>query len=167
MYEVPGMKLIPQQKNMSCWYASAQMVIQWQREQTLATWADHPDPSQVNQAVQWEIANNGIVNPRVLQLAKFLGLRSVPPMTLTLAALEGYMRTYGPLWTNGKAHIVVVAGIDGQKLKVYDPWPVGKGKVEWRSLTGWYFGNDAVPAGDPDSSRDTGADVEATFLYHP
>jgi len=26
-YLVPGMKLIPQDKNMSCWYASAMMLV--------------------------------------------------------------------------------------------------------------------------------------------
>src|ERR1700688_4458131 len=32
-YEVPGMTLIPQKLTMSCWYASAQMLIQWRQDQ--------------------------------------------------------------------------------------------------------------------------------------
>ena len=32
-YTVPGMTLIPQAMTMSCWYASAQMVIKWKEEQ--------------------------------------------------------------------------------------------------------------------------------------
>ena len=43
MYMVSGMTLIPQQKNMACWYASAQMVITWARNAAQATLADHAD----------------------------------------------------------------------------------------------------------------------------
>jgi hypothetical protein len=46
-------------------------------------------------------------------------------------------------------------------VKVYDPWPPNIGKIEWRSLVTWYaFGTSA-------STRDTGRDVEAVFLYVP
>ena len=48
MYLVPGMKLIAQQKNMSCWYASAQMVIQWKRGQTLQTSSNLADLTQTD-----------------------------------------------------------------------------------------------------------------------
>jgi hypothetical protein len=169
MYQVPGMILIAQTKNMGCWYASAQMLIQWKRAREMATLEGQSDPSEVAQVVQWEVANNGVINPRILNLAKFLGLRSIPPMSVTLPELEGYLRRYGPLWTNGKAHIVVIAGVDpaAQKVLVYDPWPQGKGRIEWRSFPGWYLGNAPMAPGDPDSSRDIGSDVEATFLYHP
>ena len=73
---------------------------------------------------------------------------------------------WGPLWTNGKRHIVVIAGLRGDEtvgyeVKVYDPWP-GNG-VTWRSLDGWYTGFNPGPNGA--SSRDTGSDVEAVFLH--
>jgi hypothetical protein len=79
------------------------------------------------------------------------------------------LRRHGPLWTNGKGHIVVIDGVDATSgmVHVLDPWPPRHGKIEWRSYSEWYIGN--VPVGDdePDSSRDVGLDVEATFLYHP
>jgi Papain-like cysteine protease AvrRpt2 len=33
-YEVPGMTHIKQNMTMSCWYASAQMLIQWRQDKT-------------------------------------------------------------------------------------------------------------------------------------
>ena len=87
-------------------------------------------------------------------------------MSPTPQAIQGWLQQYGPLWVNGKAHIVVVAGIDGMKVKVYDPWPQGVGRVDWRSLKDWYVGG-ANPAGQPNSTRDTSADVPVVFLYCP
>ena len=169
MYRVLGITLIPQKNNSSCWYASPQMLIQWKRFASLATLVNHPDPSQVSQIVAWEVARNGLINPRVLKMAELLGLRSIPPLSPTLQMLEAHLRRYGPLWTNGKGHIVVIAGADQQagNVLVYDPWPPGIGKIEWRSFAGWYLGGTPPGPTDPDSSGDTGPDVEATFLYHP
>jgi hypothetical protein len=169
MYEVPKMVLIPQKNNTSCWYASAQMLIQWKRSTSFFTFAKHPDPSQVGQIRMWEIAGNGLVNPRILVMAKLLGLKSIPPLNISLGMLEDYLRHYGPLWTNGKEHIVVIAGVDqaNGKVLVYDPWKPNVGKVEWRSFSGWYLGGTPPGPTDPDSSQDSGQNVPATFLYHP
>jgi hypothetical protein len=78
------------------------------------------------------------------------------------------LRHYGPLWTNGKKHIVVIAGIrqtpgGAFKVKVYDPWP-GNG-IGWRTLADWDTGFN--PGTQGASSRDTGAGVEAVFLRAP
>jgi hypothetical protein len=126
----------------------------------MMTLADHPDPSQVPMTATWEINNNGIMNPQIVQLAKALGLEMVPPMSPSLSYLRRLLEQKGPLWTNGKSHIVVIAGIDetANRLYVYDPAPVGVGKIEWRGAD-WYVGNSV-------SSRDTGKDVQAVFLYH-
>jgi hypothetical protein len=107
--------------------------------------------------------NAGILNPQIVPMAKRLGLRAVPPLSPSLGTLERWLRNYGPLWVNGKSHIVVIAGINTATLevKVYDPWPPKVGKIEWRSLVNWYaFGTSA-------STRDTGPDVETVFLYVP
>jgi ABC-type bacteriocin/lantibiotic exporter with double-glycine peptidase domain len=162
MYVVPGMKLIPQTKNMSCWYASAQMLVNWKRQRLQMTLAKNPDPSEIRETVTWEVSNQGIVNPQVVRLANVLGLRTVPPMTPSGDYLESLLRQYGPLWTNGKTHVVVISGIDQtqNRLQVYDPSPIGAGKVDWRPYT-WY--SDGVSP----SSRDTSKDVNAVFLYHP
>lgn len=74
----------------------------------------------------------------------------------------GLLRLYGPLWTNGTSHIVVIGGVDvvSKRIKVFDPWPVGKGKIEWRPYRRYLSGGQS-------DSRDTSLDVQAVFLYHP
>ena len=98
-----------------------------------------------------------------MPMAKRLGLRAIPPMSPTTDTLLGWLRMYGPLWVNGKSHIVVISGIntDTLQVQVHDPAPVNKGRVEWRSLRTWYA------SGASSSTRDTGPDVETVFLYVP
>ncbi|RUQ33014.1 MAG: hypothetical protein EKK68_04625 [Candidatus Competibacteraceae bacterium] len=162
-YEVSGMTLIPQTLTMSCWYASAQMLIRWKTDQKQMSLANLVPPELDAASQKIRDANTGIQNSDILIMAKRLGLRAVPPMSPSPAALLQWLRQYGPLWVNGKTHIVVIAGIDDalKKVKVYDPGPVNVGKIEWRSLQDWYVGGGSV------SSRDTGKDVEAVFLYCP
>ncbi len=162
-YEVPGMTLIPQKLTMSCWYASAQMLIQWRQDQVQQSIAGLVPPDLDAQCVAIRDGNSGIQNPQIVPMAKRLGLQAVPPLSPTPETLEKWLQVYGPLWVNGKTHIVVIAGIDTENLmvKVYDPGPVNIGKVEWRSLETWYAFGTSV------SSRDTGRDVETVFLYVP
>ncbi len=162
-YEVPGMSLIPQKMTMSCWYASTQMLIQWRQDKVQQSLAWLVPPELDAQCAKIRDGNSGIQNPQIIPMAKRLGLTAVPPMSPTPEAMERWLRMYGPLWVNGKNHIVVIAGIDTARLmvKVYDPWPPNIGKIEWRSLVTWYaFGTSA-------STRDTGRDVETVFLYVP
>ena len=163
------MQLITQKNNASCWFASAQMLIQWKRSVNAETLVGYRDPSEVKKVVTWEVAGQGLINPNVLRMAKLLGLKSIPPTCMALATLESYLRSYGPLWTNGKEHIVVIAGVDetAGTLLVYDPWPPNTGKIEWRSFLDWYLGGMPPGPNDPDSSQDSGKRVRATFLYHP
>jgi ABC-type bacteriocin/lantibiotic exporter with double-glycine peptidase domain len=160
-YEVPGMTLIPQTKTMSCWYASAQMLVKWRqdKDQQSQAWLVPPDLDA--ECALLRDVNSGIQNPQILQMAKRIGLKAVPPMSPTPEGLLSMLTTYGPLWVNGKTHIVVIAGIDtnAKQVKVYDPWP-GNG-IGWRSLAGWYV------SGNSPSRRDTGRDVQAVFLYIP
>ena len=162
-YEVPGMTLIPQKMTMSCWYASAQMLITWRQDrvQQSLPWLVPPDLDA--QCVAIRDGNAGLQNPQIVAMAKRIGLRAVPPLSPLPETLEDWLSTYGPLWVNGKTHIVVIAGIDTATLmvKVYDPWPPGVGRVEWRSLVTWYA------FGTSPSTRDTGRDVETVFLYVP
>lgn len=163
-YIVPGMTLIPQGLNMSCWYASAQMLINWKMEQRQQSMAGLIPPDLDAECAKIRDANGGIQNPEILKMAKRLGLKAIPPMTPTVESLEKWLKFYGPLWVNGTSHIVVIAGIGTflgtTYLLIYDPWPVNVGKVEWRSLN-WYLSGGQV------DSRDTSAGVEAVFLYVP
>lgn len=164
-YEVPGVQLIVQDKTMACWFASAMMVLDWAER-----YRPNPFRNQCTAIDQQTIAlyqaNQGCTNAQILPLARRLGLVPVPPMSPSVEGLERWLRSWGPLWTNGTKHIVVIAGLRGDArtgydVKVYDPWP-GIG-IEWRSLSGWYAGFNPGPRSA--SSRDTGADVEAVFLH--
>ena len=79
-YMVPNMKLIPQDKNMSCWYASGEMIIEWRREQTKMCETAHPLPGQVEAWKTLYNDNTGISNDKILKYASALGLRAVPPL---------------------------------------------------------------------------------------
>ncbi|MCP1831635.1 MULTISPECIES: papain-like cysteine protease family protein [unclassified Bradyrhizobium] len=166
IYEVQGVKLIVQDKDMACWFASAMMVLNWKEQYR----PGNAHQCSANDRVTIELykANNGIQNHQIIPLARRLGLVHVPPMSPTIDALAGWLRSYGPLWTNGTRHIVVIAGIrktvhGDYEVKVYDPGP-GIG-VEWRTLSGWYTGFDA--GRNSVSSRDTGPDVQTVFLHAP
>jgi len=159
-YIVPGMTLIPQTKAMACWYASAQMLITWRREHTRSCEVGIVDPSEDSSCGAMWSADGGISDAQIVGLAKSLGLEVIPPMSFTEAALEGWLRDYGPLWVNGTTHIVVIAGVANGAALVYDPWPINVGNVSWRSLTDWYeFGGAA-------DSRDVNTNT-GVLLYVP
>ena len=165
-YIVPDMKLVTQDKTMSCWFASGRMLIQWRRRRSRMSDAAHPDPSQVRRWGLLYDQNPGIVNAQIPAFADALGLRMVPPMSPTPQGLLNLLMVYGPLWVNGKSHITVIAGIrdTGGELEVlvFDPDPAYAFKQagEWRSLRDWYVL-------DPSSGRDSANDVQTVFLYVP
>lgn len=166
MYVVEGMKLIPQNQTMSCWYASAQMLINWRMEKSQMSFANLVPPELDAECVKIRDANGGINNPQIIKMAKRIGLVAIPPMSPTPQTIENWLQTYGPLWVNGKTHIVVIAGIKNTssteyELKVYDPSPVNVGRIDWRSLTDWYAMGSSV------STRDSSSSVETVFLHCP
>ena len=156
-YIVEKMKLIPQAKGNSCWYASAQMLINWKQETLGMSLPITPETDA--ECIKIRDADKGIYNPAIIKMAKRLGLKAVPPMSPTPSAIESWLINYGPLWVNGKSHIVVISGIrGGNEVQVHDPSPVNVGKVDWRTLSGWYTGNSV-------DARDTSSDVETVFLH--
>lgn len=163
-YIVQGMTLIPQKLSDSCWYASAQMLINWKQEQRQQSIATLVPPELDAECVKIRDDNKGILNPQILKMAKRIGLKGVPPMSPTPDAIQDWLKMYGPLWVNGISHIVVIAGIMnfpsfGYYLLIYDPSPVNVGNISWRSLS-WYVGSNV-------DSRDTSSSVETVFLYVP
>lgn len=165
-YVVRGIKLITQDMRMSCWYASAQMLIQWRRETTNMTETIHPDPSELLLSKFLYVADNGITNPQIAGFAARHGLRMVKPMSLQPEAIRDLLQRHGPLWVNGKEHITVIAGIrDTQgslEVLVFDPSPkyAAWTSGQWRAMREWYVL-------DSHSGRDTASDVETVFLYLP
>lgn len=161
-YIVKNMTLIPQALRSSCWYASAQMLITWKQDQRQQSMKGLIPPDLDAECRKIRDDNKGMVNKQILTMAFRLGLEAIPPMTPTTATIEYWLTRYGPLWVNGKTHIVVIAGIMdipilGVCLLIYDPWPVCIGKIDWRSIS-WYLGSGK-------SSRDTRQNVETVFLH--
>jgi hypothetical protein len=161
------MKHISQTKTMACWYASAEMVVWWKRNATHSTNAAVWDPKEdpVSKTI-WR-SNTGLTNPQIVAFAQRLGLRQIPPQSPTPKLIKNWLMQYGPLWVNGKTHIVVIAGIKDEetadpKVLVYDPgFPSNNPMAtQWRSLAGWYVGNMV-------DSRDTAGNVQTIFLYNP
>jgi ABC-type bacteriocin/lantibiotic exporter with double-glycine peptidase domain len=125
-YSIPDVPLVTQSKNMACWYASAQMLVQWRRSRLRQSERNHPDPSEVP-ALQAEfLSNDGLPTKKILELAKSLGLRDVAPSTPSPGAIASLLKQCGPLWFAGlhpSGHVVVITGITADDIEVNDPWP--------------------------------------------
>lgn len=163
-YTVPAFVHIAQDKTMSCWFASAQMLIQWKRKRTQMTDQRHPDPSETDKWSKLYTDNTGITNGRIRDFARDMGFAYVPPMSPTPEAILGWLRSFGPLWVNGVKHITVIAGIRGPRedtdVLVLDPGNKSEVNGSWRNLRQWYVL-------DKHSGRDTANEVEAVFLRLP
>ena len=158
-YEVPDMELIPQRHTMSCWYASARMLLNWKANSNKAPRNMTTIPEELDRRSRSiRDSNSGIGNPEVMRLASRLGLVAIPPISVTSNVINEWLQEFGPLWVNGTTHIVVIAGERGGDVKVYDPAPMNVGKVEWRSYEKWYEGS-AV------DSRDISSGVQTVFLH--
>src|SRR5947209_272710 len=118
-YVVDNVPLIPQDLGMACWYASAQMLIQWRRNLTQSTEAAFADPSELDSTVALYKANNGIPFTQMIDFGQRLGLQAIPPSSPTMDAVAGWLQYYGPIWTAGLkvtptasyGHVVVILGI--------------------------------------------------------
>ena len=88
------------------------MLVKWRQDRAGQTLAWLVPPELDKECAALRDANFGIANPQIVAMAKRIGLKAVPPMSPTTEALASWLRIHGPLWTNGKTHIVVIAGID-------------------------------------------------------
>jgi hypothetical protein len=162
-YMVPNVPLIAQDNKNACWYAAAQMLIQWKRNRTLSTLPKHPDPSQVPAAVSVHNKELRLSYSSDIHFAKVLGLVAIPAQTLELNTIRELLVRYGPLWTGGQDHVVVIVGVNERfdRVYVHDPSPINAGQKEWRSYTDWFiFGNTPSSIGKK-------PDYEVSFMYHP
>src|SRR5438105_160207 len=130
-YEVPNLTLIPQDKTLSCWYASAQMLLQWRRNSRQMTEASLSDPSEVPEYIRMHAANDAIPWVQIRQFARDLGLVPLPLMSPTSQTILDWLRRYGPIWADGVkftargsyGHVVVIGGIatDPDRILILDP----------------------------------------------
>lgn len=161
-YVVPSMKLIPQDKTMSCWYASGQMLINWRQQKTQSCEIAHPDPSMVKKWGKLYDDNPGINNGQIREFARDLGLKMVGAMTPTPAYIAELLRRHGPLWVNGKTHITVIAGIrttgTSVEVLVFDPAKPHLPNGAWHEFYN-HYGLTAH------TSLDAGPTAETSMLY--
>ncbi|GEM_PF-1760155 len=109
--------MIRQEKNMSCWHASARMLWGFKYRQSINPMGN-----------TFHAKKHGVSPAQFIILARELGLDSVPQinMSYSWAAVAELLRSHGPLWAAGywygAPHIIVVTGVDPDgTLYVNDP----------------------------------------------
>jgi N-acetylmuramoyl-L-alanine amidase len=127
-WEVP---LVPQVTGMSCWAAAAAMLIGWRDSM-------HVDPEQVARACgRWAEYRDGLEVGDVGGFAAAWQLIAERPGAIDARQLHRLLTAYGPLWVGEASpglHVVVVTGMvgdgsdNGTRLRILDPWPVGRGE---------------------------------------
>lgn len=141
-YEVPNLVLIPQDKSMACWFASARMLIEWRRNTLQMSEINLLDPTQVPQYMHMYLSNDGIPWALIRQFARDLGLVSLPLMSPTSETILHWLYNYGPIWVDGSnvsgdGHVVVVGGIamNPNRILILDPAPLNVGKRRWHPMS--------------------------------
>lgn len=136
-YNVP---LIPQEANRTCWYACAQMIVRYHRDQAQATTIAGMEVDQPEVTAQIRSVNVGLLPRLAEQVARATHLR-MEFVSPTPDRLQDLLTRFGPLWYGGNvrgyrsvgsgAHVVVLTGIrrdvSGNEVLINDPWPVGGG----------------------------------------
>jgi len=162
-FEVQGLDLIPQRYDNSCWYACARMILNWKDNRQQGVCTDNPEELDGLSQTMMRI-NSPIFNNQILSFARRLDFSYLPPTGVTLGQVGNMLRMYGPLWLCGDGHIVVIAGIDGDSLKVYDPSPVNIGNVDWWPFDVMFSPNLGSVVSSP-ARLNTSTTAVATFLY--
>jgi hypothetical protein len=117
--------LINQLTNMSCWAASAAMVVGWRDRLSI-------DPAAIaSGAGDWSAYANGLDPADIPTLADAWKLTQEPPQSYTLDGLRDLIEAKGPLWVGAAVpglHAIVVTGVygdgsvDNTFVRINDPW---------------------------------------------
>lgn len=109
-----NVQLIPQTSNMSCWAASAAMLVSWRDSISID---DRTIAAGIN---YWTQYLDGL-DPEDVHMFRAWGLVEETPQSFTVEAFRGMLENYGPLWVAADAdpgqavaaHVRVVTGING------------------------------------------------------
>src|SRR4051794_24566099 len=115
-YTVQGLRLVPQSPQMACWYAAAQMLVQWRRNRFRPLSIPLPDAAADPTGARLAAMDQGLHELDLVEQAKRLGLSRVPQMDLAPDTLAWMLQTYGPLWVLGRTHPLVIGGVYGEDL---------------------------------------------------
>ncbi len=115
--------LINQLTDMSCWAASAAMVVGWRDRLSI-------DPVSIaNGSGDWEAYKNGLSPNEFSTLATVWNLTTEPPQSYTIEGLRNLLETKGPLWVAAAVpsfHAIVVTGMYNDRNNIFicinDPW---------------------------------------------
>jgi N-acetyl-anhydromuramyl-L-alanine amidase AmpD len=112
---------IPQPTNLSCWAASAAMVVGWKERISLA-------PETIA-AIGNRTTANGLDPAQVGAFANEIGLVAEPPQSYSVEGFRQLLERNGPLWVGASVpglHAIVVTGLysdgTGTFVRVTDPW---------------------------------------------
>ena len=110
---------------MACWYAAACMVSYYFR----------PGP-RLGLPPVWK-ADQGLSVSAINQLAMAEGLKAVakPATGLTSEAVALLLKTYGPIWTAIRGHVIVLTGVKGNAILYNDPWEPRAKQCTWQWLS--------------------------------
>jgi hypothetical protein len=117
--------LINQMTGMSCWAASAAMVVGWRDRMEI-------DPAQIAAATgAWSAYANGLAPQDIPSLARAWRLSVQPPQSFAIDDLRRLIESKGPLWVAAAVpglHAIVVTGmysdgsVDNTFVRISDPW---------------------------------------------
>jgi len=117
--------LINQLTSMSCWAASAAMVVGWRDRLSV-------DPAAIAEGSgEWAAYANGLDPADFQTLADAWALRPEPPQSYTIDGLRNLLQSSGPLWVAAAVpgfHAIVVTGmysdgaLENTFVRINDPW---------------------------------------------
>jgi hypothetical protein len=118
-------ELVNQSTGMSCWAASAAMVVGWRDRISI-------DPTAIAEGSgEWAAYANGLAPADIPTLADAWWLTMEPPQSYTIDALRELIDTKGPLWVAAAVpglHAIVVTGLysdgipENTFVRINDPW---------------------------------------------
>jgi V8-like Glu-specific endopeptidase/uncharacterized protein YycO len=129
---------LPQSSAMSCWAASAAMVIGWRDRVSIS------DQSIADMVPAFNAYVSGLFANQRPDLANAWNLVPEPPASYTIDAWRNMLESYGPLWIDGLSspagggHVRVMVGLEsdgnadgsGTTVYLYDPSPSSAGRVK-------------------------------------
>lgn len=123
-------ELVPQLNGMSCWAASAAMVVGWRDRLSI-------DPADIAGGLgDWKAYSAGLYPKDHAALGDAWGLVKEPPQSYSVEGFRRLLEQSGPLWIGvavPSGHAVVVTGLSGDGtpagtiVRYHDPWPPDAG----------------------------------------
>ncbi|MBX3294781.1 MAG: C39 family peptidase [Acidobacteria bacterium] len=128
--------LLAQPTDGVCWMKSAQMVYSWSKATGKGSMKDPMSDAgfkaRYDNNGDWWAGHNGI-------LAKTFNMKTHSKVDMSLAGLNSFLPTHGPIWTglrknwggHNHGHVVVIFGVADTGVLINDPEPMHRGTEMW------------------------------------